>query len=96
MKYINRQFIKDLSKTDIKTINIMIHNIKNDDSFCYALSCRGCIFNQHRNMYGVDCCNGFKSSLLDCKKDKMLFIKDLEDLKHFIIFPNGYKKFVGR
>ena len=47
MKYINRQFIKDLSKTDIKTINIMIRNIKNDDSFCYALSCRGCIFNQH-------------------------------------------------
>lgn len=93
MKYINSKFIKNLSIIDKQIIDIMLRNIKNGDSFCYCLSCGGCIFSERRNIYGVDCCDGNKSSLPRGKKDEMLFIKDLEELKSIVSFPNGYKRF---
>ena len=96
MKYINSKFIKNLYITDVNIINKMIRNIKNGDSFCYDITCSGCIFSDYRNIHGVDCCNGNKSSLSSGKKNEMLFIKDLEELKSLVTFPNGYKRFGGR
>lgn len=96
MKYINSKFIKNLSITDVKAINKMICNIKNGDSFCYGIDCVDCIFSDYRNIHDVDCRNGDRSSLLSGKKNRMIFVKDLEELKSLVTFPNGYKRFIGR
>lgn len=96
MKYINNKFIKNLSITDVKTINKMICNIKNGNSFCYGIDCVDCIFGCYRNIHDVDCRNGDMSSLPSGKKNKMTFVKDLEELRSLVTFPNGYKRFGGR